>query len=71
MSVRVISTYQDDNSGGKADVCFSPKDEEFFIEYYDADGHKYFTEDFPNIKLSDVEQAAEDWTLGHRKLEDF
>ncbi len=65
---RVISEFFTDDDRGKAIVKYSPKDETFYIDYYDNKGHKFFSEDFSNHNLAFVENAAEDWTLGIKEL---
>ena len=42
----------------------------FYIKYFDNNKKQFYTEDFPNKSLRYVEDAAENWVLGIKKLED-
>jgi hypothetical protein len=67
---RKLSTYwADDESGSYCEVHFNFKDEFAFLEYYDSNGKKFFHEEFPNKSLVYVENAAENWALGIKKIE--
>lgn len=68
MTERVISDWIDENTGSKAVVKYNDREEMFLIDYYDAKGHKFFSEDFPNKSLQYVEDAAVNWTLGIKKI---
>ena len=63
-----ISTYYSDNDKGYCEVHFDFKEECAFIKYYDNTGKSFFTEDFPNKSIRQVENEAEDWALGYKKL---
>ena len=67
----LMSTYIAENNKGKACVYVadSAKFGSAFIKYFDANGSCYFTEDFPDMRLEEVEMIAEDWALGHHSLE--
>lgn len=45
------------------------QDHMFVIEYYN-NGIKFHTEEYPNASVHYVEDAAENWTLGIKKLPD-
>ena len=45
------------------------KEEVAFIKYFDDNDVKFFEEDFPNKAIRYVEDAAENWALGIKKLE--
>ena len=66
---RIISTWPTPDNRGKAVVRYSTKEEQFFIEYYDDAGHKFFSEDFPDKSIYYVEDAAYNWTVGIKELE--
>lgn len=70
MSYTKISTYRSDKNNGKAEVKFDHLLQEYVIEYYDNKGHAFFFETFPNKSLRYVEDAAENWALGLKKLEE-
>lgn len=67
---RKISTYySEDDRKGHAVVYFNFKEEMASIRYYDNEGHMFFIEEFPNKSLQYVEDTAENWALGIKKLE--
>tara|TARA_R110000796_G_scaffold22986_6_gene66140 strand:+ start:515 stop:769 length:255 start_codon:yes stop_codon:yes gene_type:complete len=66
---RKISTYPSDLGKGYAEVWMDFKEEVAFIKYFDDNNNKFFEEDFPNKAISYVEDAAENWALGIKKLE--
>lgn len=67
---RKISTYWADPPGkGYAEVWIDFKEEMGYIEYFDDTEKKFFTEDFPGKSIRYVEDAAENWALGIKKLE--
>jgi hypothetical protein len=57
----------EDNNGAHASVYFSPKGVHTII-FTDANGHKFFTEEYVDIPVAAVEQAATDWAMGKREL---
>lgn len=72
MRTKVLDTYYagKDGENGKVEICINYKDEIFYLQYYDNVGHKFFTEEFPNKSLRYVEDAAENWCLGIKKLDE-
>lgn len=66
-----ISTYYSDFDKGYCEVHVDYKEEMFYIKYFDNNGKQFFTEDFPNKSMRYVEDAAENWALGIKKLEDI
>ena len=66
---RKISTYWSDHGKGYAEVWMDFKEEVAFIKYFDDNDVKFFEEDFPNKSIQYVEDAAENWALGIKKLE--
>lgn len=55
---------------GHCEIHVDYKEETFYIKYFDNHGKLFFTEDFPNKSLRYVEDAAENWTIGLKKLEE-
>ena len=45
------------------------KEEVAFIKYFDDNNVKFFEEEFPGKSVPYVEDAAENWALGVKKLE--
>jgi len=66
---RKISTYYSDHGQGYAEVWMDFKEEVAFIKYFDDNDVKFFEEDYPNKTIGYVEDAAENWALGIKKLE--
>lgn len=65
-----ISTYYHDSGKGWAEVHIDMKDELLYIKYFNESGVLLTTEEFPNKSMRYVEDAAENWALGIKKLED-
>lgn len=65
-----ISTYYSDRGKGYCEIHFDFKEEHAYIKYFDNNGKRFFTEDFPGKSTRYVEDAAENWALGIKKLED-
>ena len=63
-----VSTIHTHNNKGFCKVKYSSPDC-FEIEYFDNQGRSFFVEEYPNLKLSEVESIAEDWILGYHKLD--
>jgi len=66
---RKISTYYSDHNEGYAEVWIDFKEELAFIRYFDDNSNRFFEEDFPGKSIRYVEDAAENWALGIKKLE--
>lgn len=64
-----ISTYYADGNKGYAEVHKDLQQGGCFIRYYDSNGIRFFTEEFPDKSIRYVEDAAENWALGIKKLE--
>jgi hypothetical protein len=64
-----LSTYKSDENKGYAEVHVDMKQESFYIKYFDNNGKRFFTEDFEGKSLRYVEDAAENWSLGIKKLD--
>ncbi len=65
---RKLNTYYSDGDKGKAEVHFDYKSERAYIKYFDSNDKLFYTEDFPNNSIKYVEDAAENWSLGIKKL---
>ena len=65
-----LSTYYcgDDTNGQFCEVHVDFKEERFYVKYFDEAGSLMQVEDLPNKTLRYVEDAAENWTLGIKKL---
>ena len=65
-----LSTYYADppNEGQYCEVHFDFKEEYAYLTYHEESGKQFFKEDFPNKSLRYVEDAAENWALGIKKL---
>jgi hypothetical protein len=63
-----LSTYYSDNGNDYCEIHFSYKEEHAYIKYFTDGGIKYFEESFPNNSLRYVEDAAENWALGHKDI---
>ena len=66
-----LSTYYFDNGKGCCEIHLDSKNESLYIKYFDESGRKFFVEDFPNKSMLYVENAAENWALGIKKLGDI
>lgn len=64
-----ISTYYHDNGEEYCEIHIDMKEEMLYIKYYNNDAATWFhTEEFPNKSMRYVEDAAENWALGIKKL---
>ena len=67
---RHISTYWADPPGeGKCEIHFDFREEYAYIKYFDANNTFFFKEEFAGKSMRYVEDAAENWALGIKKLE--
>jgi hypothetical protein len=64
-----LSTYYADDGRGHAELHVDYKEEMFYLKYFDDNGKQFFTEEFPNKSMRFVEDAAENWALGIKKLD--
>jgi len=64
-----ISTYYPDVGKGWAEIHIDAKEELLYIKYFNEGGASFFTEEFPNKSMQYVQDAAENWALGIKKLE--
>ncbi len=65
---KCLSTFYAESNKGKAEVHMNYKEEYAHIEYFDSNDKRFFIEEFPNKTLRYVEDAAENWSLGIKKL---
>ena len=66
---RKLSTYTaDPPERGYCEIHFDFKEEHAYIKYFDDNNACYFTEQFPNKSIRYVEDAAENWCTGIKKL---
>ena len=65
-----LSTYRSDEGKGYAEVHVDMKNESFYIKYFDSNNKRFFTEDFEGKSLRYVEDAAENWALGIKHLDE-
>lgn len=63
-----LSTYYADDNRGHCEIHVDFKEELFYIKYFDDTGKLFFTEDFVGRSMRYVEDAAENWALGIKKL---
>lgn len=67
---RKLSTWEAEPSErGYCEVHFNYKEEYAYIKYFDNNGRWFFSEDFRGKSLHYVNDAAENWCLGIKKLE--
>jgi hypothetical protein len=57
----------EDNNGAQASVYFSTEGIHKIV-FTDSNGHKFFTEEYVELPIQVVEQAAVDWAMGKREL---
>lgn len=62
----LISTYFHNDSNARAEV--KHLDGMYVIEYYDQSGSMFKREEYKNNSIYFVEDAAENWALGIKKL---
>jgi hypothetical protein len=65
-----LSTYYAEKGKGWCEIHLDSKNESLYIKYFDDEGRKFFVEDFPDKSMRYVEDAAENWALGIKKLEE-
>ena len=66
---RKLSKYTaDPPARGYCEIHFDFKEEHAYIKYFNDDNTHYFTEQFPNKSIRYVEDAAENWCTGIKKL---
>tara|TARA_B100000768_G_scaffold181623_1_gene205432 strand:- start:1311 stop:1529 length:219 start_codon:yes stop_codon:yes gene_type:complete len=66
---RKLDTYKAESGKGKCEVHFDYKTERGYIKYFDSNDKMFYTEHFPNNSIRYIQDAAENWCLGIKKLE--
>jgi len=64
----VINTYFKEGVGAARAEIKRNESGQYYIDFYDVGGNKFFREAFPNKALCYVESAAENWTKGIKIL---
>jgi|TARA_R110000764_G_scaffold91388_3_gene174463 hypothetical protein len=68
MGKKISTYYSDDIEGQFCEVHVDYKEERFYVKYFDEAGNVMQVEHFPDKALRYVENAAENWALGIKKL---
>ena len=66
---RKLSVYESNDGLGYVEIWFDFKEECGRLEYYDDNGTMFFTEEFPNKSIHYLNDAAENWASGIKKIE--
>ena len=66
---RKLSTVMSTTSRDYCEVHFDYKEEYAYLRYFTEQGVKYFEESFHGKTLRYVEEAAENWSIGIKKLQ--
>ena len=61
--------YKNEDLKEKAVVRFDTETTEFYVDYYDKDQNIFYTEFFEGKSVHFIEDAAENWALGIKKLD--
>jgi len=64
-----LSTYYTDDDNGYCEVHIDMKEELLYIKYFDKNNKRFYTEEFPGKSMRYVEDAAENWVMGIKKLD--
>lgn len=64
-----IKTVYPETGKGWCEIHLDVKDESLYIKYFNEGGVVFFTEDFPNKSMHYVQDAADNWAVGIKKLE--
>ncbi len=64
-----IKTVYPETGKGWCEIHIDAKEELLYIKYFDEGGRRFFSEEYPNKSMRYVEDAAENWALGIKKLE--
>ena len=65
-----LAMYRTTDNTGYCEVHFDYKEERGYIKYFDNTGKWFYTEEFPDHSMHYVHDAAENWSLGIKKLEE-
>jgi hypothetical protein len=66
---RKLAVYKSNEGLGKVEIWFDHGEETGRLEYYDSNGTRFFTEEFPNKSVHYLHDAAENWASGIKKIE--
>jgi hypothetical protein len=65
-----LSTFYKDDKSEYCEIHIDFKEELLYIKYYKKDAHKWFhMEEFPGKAHRYVEDVAENWALGLKKID--
>ena len=65
---KLITTFESDRTNNYCEVHMDMKEEFAYIKFYNADNDKMKIEEFRGKSLGYVEDAAENWALGIKKV---
>ena len=65
-----LQTHHSEKGKGKCEIHVDLKQEMFYIKFYNDSGKQFFVEEFPNKSHRYVEDAAENWALGIKLIEE-
>ena len=66
-----LSTHYPKEGKGWCEIHLDGKEEMLYINYYNEGGIRIKREDYPDKSMHYVSDAAENWCLGIKKLEDL
>ena len=61
--------YKNEDLKERAVVRFDTETTEFYVDYYDKNQNVFYTEFFEGKSVHFIEDAAENWALGIKKLD--
>jgi len=64
-----LSTWYSQLNDDYCEVHFDYKEEYAYIKYFNSGGKIFFTEDFKGKSIHYVNDAADNWTTGIKKLD--
>lgn len=64
-----LSTWHSQLNDDYCEIHFDYKEEYAYIKYFNPNGKVVFTEDFKGKSIHYVNDAAENWTTGIKKLD--
>lgn len=65
---RKLSTYESEVGKGYCEVHFDFKQEYAYIKYFDNNNKMFYSEEFLNTPLTEVNSTARKWAEGYYKL---
>lgn len=71
MRKEISTFFSDTQNGYRADIVTHIKEDSYLycIEYFNDKNELFYVEEFPNNSLQYVEDAAENWCMGIKKLQ--